>query len=323
MSTGKSRLLDYLPAIYQDPGYPGLGQFLTPFDDVLRGFSDLLAEIDRYFDPARTDADFLPWLATWVALALDEQWDEAKRRQLIAEAVELYRWRGTIKGLKRYLKIYTGLEPEIREWRWPGGLQVGVASQVGGTEPDGSSLSCIAQMARREPSIYNNYYVVEVQGAAPRSLFYRADRVDRVDVGDSTVDIWWLPDGDGPATRIHHDPATITRRDGLIDELYTLSVGVRAQGACGGPYTEIQFAGDTFLVDEIAEERPYRFIVDVRVPVAELSRVQWDKVRAILDLEKPAHTVYYLKLTPVLSEFVLQPLQVEVRSHVELDTTVG
>jgi hypothetical protein len=76
-------------------------------------------------------------------------------------------------------------------------------------------------------------------------------------------------------------------------------------------------------VDEIAEERPYRFIVDVRVPAVDLPRIQLDKVRAILDLEKPAHTVYYLKLTPVASTHALQPLQVAVRSTVELDTTVG
>ena len=122
----RSNYLQYLPAIYHED--PFVGQFLLPFEQVLTGFQLLLSQIDSYFAPAHTDPDFLPWLATWVALVLDEEWDEAKRRQLIAEAVQLYRWRGTVKGLKRYLEIYTGLVPDIRECCWPGGMQIGVAS---------------------------------------------------------------------------------------------------------------------------------------------------------------------------------------------------
>jgi hypothetical protein len=48
-----------------------------------------------------------------------------------------------------------------------------------------------------------------------------------------------------------------------------------------------------------------------------------DKVRAIVDLEKPAHTIYYLKLTPVVSEYVLEAMQIGVHSTIAVDTTVG
>ena len=78
--------------------------------------------------------DFLPWLATWIALVLDEEWDEDKRRRLLGEAMELYQWRGTVYGMKRYLEIYTGLGPDdidIRESRRPAGMQIGVASRIG------------------------------------------------------------------------------------------------------------------------------------------------------------------------------------------------
>ena len=57
----------------------------------------------------------LPWLSTWVSLALDENWPQLKRRRLIKEAVELYRWRGTRWGLTRYLELYTGITPEIND----------------------------------------------------------------------------------------------------------------------------------------------------------------------------------------------------------------
>lgn len=306
----KSRYLDYLPAIYQED--PFLGQFLLPFEEVLTGFEDLLSTIDRYFAPAVTDPDFLPWLATWIALVLDEEWDEAKRRRLIGEAVKLYRLRGTVQGLKRYLEIYAGLVPEIREWHWPGGMQIGVASQIGGTRPEDTSMARIDSMAR-EPLAYYDYYVVDTVAPAghPQEgqslrLYYRADRVKKVGIGDGYVDITRF--GEEP---IHHEPATVTRRDGLTDDRYSLTLETET----------VEYRGDTFLIDEV--ELPYRFVVDVRVPVAELENVELDKVRAIVDLEKPAHTMYYLKVTPVVSEYVLQPVQIEIRSTIGVDTTVG
>ena len=57
----KSRYLQYLPAIFQED--PFLGKFLSPFEEMLTGFGDLLSDIDDYFAPALTDPDFLPWLA--------------------------------------------------------------------------------------------------------------------------------------------------------------------------------------------------------------------------------------------------------------------
>jgi len=63
----------------------------------------------------QSGAGFLPWLASWVNLVLDENWPIQKQRELIRSAVELYRWRGTKRGLREYLRIYTGVEPEIIE----------------------------------------------------------------------------------------------------------------------------------------------------------------------------------------------------------------
>jgi phage tail-like protein len=312
----RSRYLDYLPAIYHQ--HPFLGQFLLPFEEVLAGFEGLLDTIDHYFAPALTDGEFLPWLATWVALVLDEEWDETKRRRLISEAVELYRWRGTVYGLKRYLEIYAGLVPEIREWSWPGGMQIGVASQIGSITPPDASLARIEEVSHRQPPQYDSYYVVDtvdIQGE-PRRLYYNTADVERVAVNDDgSVDLWLFAPGGGPSTLTHHAPATITRRDRLVDDLYSLTVESE-----GGPQS-VEYQGNTLLIDEI--ELPYRFVVDVRVPLEDLDSVKLDKVRAIVDLEKPAHTMYYLKLTPVASRYTLERMQIGVRSSIGLDTTVG
>lgn len=311
----QSRYLQYLPAIYQDD--PFAEQFLLPFEVVFTGFENLLSEIDRYFDPAETDSDFLPWLATWVALVLDEEWDEQRRRQLIDEAVELYRWRGTVKGLKRYLEIYTGLAPEIREWRWPGGMQIGVASQLGGFDGGAPAFMQILDFDREAAGEHDYYVVDTVAGAghpelppgSPWRLYYRADRIQQVEIHGDAVHLWRFVNG-GTTTQIHQ-PATISRRDGLAANHFHLTTDLGS----------VDYRGDTFLIGEI--ERPYRFIVDVRVPLAEVENVKFDKVRAIVELEKPAHTLYYLKLTPVVSQLTLQSMQIGLRSTIGLDTTAG
>lgn len=326
-ATNQSRYLDYLPGIFQED--PFLGSFLLPFEKVLTGIEYVLAHIDRYVDPARTDPDFLPWLAGWVALALDEEWDEEKRRQLIAEAVELYRWRGTVHGLKRYLEIYTGLAPAIRENRWPGGMQIGVASRIGGPDPaaandrtplvsdDGYPARIEAVTEPAEVASYS-WYVVAAAGVAdaggnhPRCILHRVDRVKSVEVGAASVVIVRHDD----PTPLRYEPATVTRRDGLADNSYALTLL-----PAGGPEASVEYQGDGFLIDEI--ELPYRFLVDVQVARQEIRSVRLDKVRAIVDLEKPAHTSYYLRLTPVVSEFILNPMQVGIRSTIGRDTTAG
>jgi len=117
-------LLQYLPSIYSPPDGarregmpyedpPFFARFLRGFEDALGPMQALLDQMERIVDPAAAPADLLPWLATWVALVLDESWPELKRRRLIREATELYRWRGTRRGLARYLEIYTGHTPEI------------------------------------------------------------------------------------------------------------------------------------------------------------------------------------------------------------------
>ncbi len=57
-------------------------------------------------DPAASSAELLPWLAGFVGLVLDKRWPESVRRRVISEAIWLFRYRGTIQGLKRFLDLY-------------------------------------------------------------------------------------------------------------------------------------------------------------------------------------------------------------------------
>jgi len=197
-------------------------------------------------------------------------------------------------------------------------MQIGVASQISGITPEDAPLARIESMTHRQPPEYDNYYVVDTvdEAGKPRRLYYNTDQVERVDGNDDgSVDIWLFSPGCGPSIQVRHQPATVTRRDQLVDDLYTLTTGPE------GATQTVQYRGNTFLVDEL--ELPYRFIVDVRVPLEDLDNVKLDKVRSIINLEIPAHTMYYLKLTPVVSEYVLQPMQIGVRSTIGLDTIAG
>jgi phage tail-like protein len=102
-----------LPALYQEDGFAQA--LLTGLDEVLSPVISTLDNIDAYFDPYVTPDDFLSWLGTWVAIAIDDEWTIERRREAVARAVELYRLRGTAAGLGQQIEIYTGGTVEIIE----------------------------------------------------------------------------------------------------------------------------------------------------------------------------------------------------------------
>ncbi len=111
--TEKSTLLKYLPGSYADDAF--MGGFLKIFESVWTPLDRQIDQLYAYFDPQLTSAEFLPWLGTWVDLVLDENWPEARRRDLIQNAADLYRRRGTAGALQDYLTIYLGITPQIVE----------------------------------------------------------------------------------------------------------------------------------------------------------------------------------------------------------------
>jgi phage tail-like protein len=108
-----SSYLQYLPAPYQSDAF--LGHFLLIFESILGPIEQTIDMLVHYFDPRLTPAELLPWLASWVGLELDENWTLARRRELVYWAVTLYRWRGTRRGLRDHLRLYTGQAPLIVE----------------------------------------------------------------------------------------------------------------------------------------------------------------------------------------------------------------
>jgi len=130
----QSSYLRYLPQVLwssESVPEPFLGQVLCVFEKILTGIGDgipirsgdaeypsikeVIDELPRLFSSWGTRPDFLPWLASWVALDLEPTWTEYQKRKLITEIVSIYRLRGLNAGLHAYLDIYvqTPARPRI------------------------------------------------------------------------------------------------------------------------------------------------------------------------------------------------------------------
>jgi phage tail-like protein len=107
----------YLPAIYREQAADPelLERFLALFAS---GYEDVEAEIaglGRYLDPAGAPASWLPWLAGWVGLELEETWSAARQREAIAGAFGAAARRGTVAGLAAALRFWAGVDARISE----------------------------------------------------------------------------------------------------------------------------------------------------------------------------------------------------------------
>jgi phage tail-like protein len=109
------RYLNYLPAIYEQDDL--MGRFLMLFESFWKPIETQVDAIHNYFDPRLTPAHFLPWLASWLDVELEDHWSEEQQRSLLRWAIALHRSRGTRWGLLKYLELYTGQIAEIVEQR--------------------------------------------------------------------------------------------------------------------------------------------------------------------------------------------------------------
>ena len=125
-------LLQRLPRTYRDDAVAAafLWRYLAMVDGLLSEMDWRSQQRDLLLDPYGAPVELLPWLASLIGLTLDNRWPEAARRTVLAEAICLFRRRGTVPGLTRLLEIYLGSPVAIIETfqlRGRGGAFVGGA----------------------------------------------------------------------------------------------------------------------------------------------------------------------------------------------------
>jgi len=154
-----SRLIEYLPSVYHEANARDhlLDDFLLAFETILlgrdsepghgrqvnetgkestdhgtriEGLEQKIARLHVLFNPEETPENFLPWLASWVALDLRADLPRPRRRKLLANIVPLYQIRGTKKYMEKVLQLHLDGDVTVDDSELPR-FQVGVHSTLG------------------------------------------------------------------------------------------------------------------------------------------------------------------------------------------------
>jgi phage tail-like protein len=122
----QTEIASLLPGIFQRTLRPNsvLATLLAIMESMHAPSEDVLQHLDGFFDPYRTPDHFVAYLSGWVDLErlLAETPEEramtavsplptglGRLRELVAAAAYLSQWRGTKKGLQRFLETAIGI----------------------------------------------------------------------------------------------------------------------------------------------------------------------------------------------------------------------
>ena len=140
-----------------------------------------LDNFPAYLDPWLAPEDFLEWLGSWFGFSLDEGWSIERRRAILANAFELYRMRGTVKGLKAQVEIFTGGTAEIVD---TGGVATSTAT--GEALPGSPNFALLLRVAVDDPSTINATRLDALVAAAkPAHVTHKVEVVKRAKVQDA------------------------------------------------------------------------------------------------------------------------------------------
>ncbi|MCI0521882.1 MAG: phage tail protein, partial [Chloroflexi bacterium] len=111
-----SYLHEYLPAVYRadETSASFLDRYLANVEGQYTVLEGRIEMAHTLFDIRSAPAEALEWLAGWLGLALEADWEEARRRLFIKYAMLLFRQHGTLEGLLRSIRLAVDLCPDDR-----------------------------------------------------------------------------------------------------------------------------------------------------------------------------------------------------------------
>jgi phage tail-like protein len=103
VASSRAYLRNGLPAMYQDGDF-GM-RFVGALEAVLDPIVAVLDALPAHFNPDHAPRDILTLLSSWMGVDLDEGQSLRDRRELVRQAAELSRRRGTRRGIELALKL--------------------------------------------------------------------------------------------------------------------------------------------------------------------------------------------------------------------------
>ena len=312
-----SYLKNYLPAVYrEDAGSASfLDRFLANAEGLFTGIEDRIALAEVLFEVNNAPPETLGWLAGWFGVALDPAWDESTQRLFLRHAMEFFQYRGTMRGLTMALRLVLEscageaiFDPDAKPR--PGGIRLveqfrtrRTPGVVLGDPGVANGIPLTLQSTRWLPS----------QGAAQLNSRYGGPYPVRAPSGAQSAawqqfslnTLGFLPrisDLDAPSWT-----AFLTRRYQQIARLNAAWLTTYAS------FDEVeQFAAlptqssqlrDWFQFQGVVlpgRDNAHRFTVLLPVPESEAldpaaQQRRVELAKRVIDLEKPAHTIYDLK----------------------------
>jgi phage tail-like protein len=168
-----------LPSLFQEDDFTR--RFVSAFDDALAPIFTTLDNFTAYLDPWLAPADFLEWLGSWFGLTLDEGWSVDRRRAVLANAFEFYRMRGTAKGLKSQVEIFTGGAVDVID---TGGVTT--SRTAGESLPGSPNFAVLVRITVDDPSTISPARLDALVAAAkPAHVTHKVEVVKRAEVKDA------------------------------------------------------------------------------------------------------------------------------------------
>lgn len=293
--------LRYLPSIYQEneSSKDFLQRFLALFENIVNYREEEISKIARYFDFESTPDSFLPWLASWIGTVLDDNWSKEKQREFLLKAVELYKQRGTRRGIKKIIEIYTDAVPIIIE-NW----QLYQLDEFGDWRlkcEDKKSESCFFNLEEvmdnnlDDLRIFLEYYfdICEVSGII----------TNKKEDSETQIVLY---------NEYEEDIGEISIQRDLKKALLMIYNGKNHYLKVKEENGEINIYAKEFFENLFGEPNPYKFFVFLK-PQHEQFKDHLKAVKRIIELEKPAHTSAEVS--------ILEPgVYLDMHSYLEINT---
>ncbi len=107
-------LVGQLPMGMLDDGF--FVRFTSLFQELATTLLDDVDNVPNIVDVTVAPLPFVRWLGTWLGLhSIDASLPDAVQRRIVCESGQIMAWRGTRRGLERFLELICGEPGDVKE----------------------------------------------------------------------------------------------------------------------------------------------------------------------------------------------------------------